>query len=343
MRRKRLGRGREIRLRMTLGRNTSCACGSGKRLKHCCGQFGIGQDKYAQISDEQLHELVIKADNEGLSNGEEPKDRAFHNVLRIIKYLEIDGVILFGENAPPIIKRINATNNQIFRTQDSREGGIHLGAFMFRDLFCRFHVPIIFGNPSIEFFKLIDLSDFQKQWLFSERKEAQRFEDQAIDLLDFGYGWMEFGYGRTLDPRGVDLIWRAHSQLEAAAATVTSAFDFRGTVQSAILGTELALKSGLAAHGSTDEDLRDIGHNLEKAAIALHKLESAFDIDRVLRVVRSFPPYVASRYAGSTPSRLEVGHILMGAQYVASEVTRQFSDRNLRNNSEQSRIRSYPA
>lgn len=320
-----------------------CGCGSGKRLKHCCGQLGIGADGYALISDEQLQDLVFKADDEGLAKGEEPKDRAFRNVRRILEYLEIDGVVLVGENAPPIVKRIHAANRQIFRVLDSQEGGIHLGAFMFRDIFCRFCVPIAFGNARIDFFQLIDLSDFQKRWLFADSKELARFKDQAIDLLDFGYGWMEFGHGREIDQRGVDLIWRSHTQLEAAAATATSAYDFRGTVQSALLGAELALKAGLGAHGQSDKQLQQFGHNLGNAATELGNLEPALDIDRILRVVDSFPPFVGSRYSGTTPSRVEVGHILMGAQYIASEVTRQFSGRNLRSNSEQAKIRVYPA
>lgn len=190
---------------------------------------------------------------------------------------------------------------------------------------------------------MVDLSDYQKTWMAESPEDVARLVDQAIDLLDFGYGWMEFGHGREIDPKGQSLIFRSHIQLEAAAATATSAYDYRGVIQSALLGTELALKAGLAAHGQTDEELRDIGHNLKKAATKLAALEDDFDIDRVIGVVRKFPDYVKSRYAGPQPDRTEAGHILMGAQYVASEVTRRFSDRDLRKNNSDSDTRSYPA
>jgi hypothetical protein len=139
------------------------------------------------------------------------------------------------------------------------------------------------------------------------------------------------------------LIFRSHVQIEAAAATATGAYDFRGTVQSALLGTELALKAGLAAHGVSDKELRlRFGHDLPKAAQHLQSLESAFDVGRVKRVVCAFPPYVSSRYVGAQPTRMETGHILMGAQYVASEVTRRFSNRNLREDHPSMPERTYP-
>src|SRR5690606_15829484 len=135
--------------------------------------------------------------------------------------------------------------------------------FLFRDMFCRLYAPIAFGTSHIDYWKMLDLSDLQKRWLVNSQESLDRFTDQAADILDFGYGSSEFGHARQLDPRGKDLIWRAHTQLEAAAATATSAYDYRGTIQSALLGTELALKAGLACVGVPDPELRSkkLGHN----------------------------------------------------------------------------------
>jgi len=190
---------------------------------------------------------------------------------------------------------------------------------------------------------LLDLSDDQKKWLHSDSEAWSRFEDQALDLFDFGYGFMEFGHSRPVNERGKELIYRSHIHLEAAAATATSAYDYRGTVQSALLGAELALKAGLACHNIDDADLRKTyGHNLGKSASALGDLEPAFDAARALRAVSSFPNFAQSRYGGPQPTRLETGHILMKSQFVASEVTRTFTDRNLRNDENSVFVRSYP-
>jgi hypothetical protein len=325
---------------MNPGRNAECPCGSGHKFKHCCG---APNDEAARPTAGELELLAIEADDEGLRLGEEPKQRAFTNILRMLTRLGVDGVALTGDHAPLIVRRVHAANDRLFRPQDKREGGIHLGFFMFRDLFSRLYVPLIFGQPELDFVKLLDLSDDQKKWLYSDNEAWLRFQDQAIDLLDFGYGFLEFGHSRPVNERAKELIYRCHVHLEAASATATSAYDFRGTLQSALLGAELALKAGLACHDISDVQLRKTyGHNLSKAAEALGGLEPAFDVERVTRAIISFPDFAQSRYGGPQPSRLETGHILMKAQFVASEVTRAFTDRDLRRDEATGTPRSYP-
>lgn len=292
---------------------------------------------------DELERLAIEADDEGLNEGEEPNQRAFKNVLRMLQRLGVEGVPIVGDHSPKIVKRVHRANERMFRPADMAEGGIHLGLFMFRDLFARLYVPMIFGSPALDFWKLLDLSDDQKRWMATDEEALVRFDDQCLDLLDFGYGFMEFGHNRQVPDEAKNLIYRSHVQLEAAAATATSAYDYRGTLQSALLGTELALKAGLAANGCDAAFLKNkIGHRLEKAANELGRLEGNFDTDRVTNAVSMFPDFVQSRYDGAMPSRIEVGHILMKAQYIASEVTRQFTDRNIRRDQSEVRARSYP-
>lgn len=325
---------------MAHSRNELCSCSSGYKFKHCCGASSV---EAARPSQAELELLAIEADDEGLKLGEEPKQRAFTNVLRMVKRLGLDGVVLVGERSPPIVQRIHAANKRMFRLIDMREGGVHLGFFMFRDLFAQFSVPLVFGSPHVDFVKQLDLSDDQKRWLGADQEALARFEDQAVDLFDFGYGWMEFGHSRLVPESAKDLIYRSHTHLEAAAATATSAYDFRGTVQSALIGAELAVKAGLACHNVDDRQLRkSYGHDLSKAAYALGDLETALDVDRIVRAVSTFPDFAQSRYTGTQPSRIETGDILMKAQYVASEVTRTFTDRNLRKRGGIGKGRTYP-
>lgn len=326
--------------RNSLGRNDNCSCNSGHKFKHCCGAIS---PETAGPSPSELERLALEADDEGMQLGEEPSQRAFLNVMRMVKRLGLDGVVLTGKNAPPIVQRIHAANNRMFRPIDMQEGGVHLGFFMFRDLFARFSVPLIFGSPHVDFVRLLDLSNDQKRWLGSDKISFARFEDQALDLMDFGYGWMEFGHSRAVSEDAKELIYRSHTFLEAAAATATSAYDFRGTVQSALIGAELAIKSGLACHGVDQVQLRKTyGHDIGKAARALGDLESNFDADRVIRAISKFPDFAKSRYTGANPSRTATGYILMDAQYIASEVTRSFTDRNLRKEEGSIRTRTYP-
>jgi hypothetical protein len=265
------------------------------------------------------------------------------NIGRAMREFGLDSFPLAGVGVPPIVERAQEINKQLFVPKELQTGGLHLGAFLFRDMFCRLYAPIAFGSARIDFWKMIDLNDVQKRWLAASEEDIARLEDQAADVLDFGYGWIEFGQARNVDPRGANLIWRAHAQLEASAATATSAYDFRGTLQSALLGTELALKAGLASLGVPDADLKNLGHDLVRLAERLGELEPNFDAVRVSRVVATFPNFVTSRYHLPPPGRVETGHVLMGAQYVASEVTRQFSARDVRRQDPTLPPRRYPA
>jgi hypothetical protein len=326
-------------------RNQPCFCGSGKRFKLCHGALDTALDTEALVTDEELIEALKSADSEGLRLGEEPPARSLLNISRALRTFGYESFVLVGRGAPPIVARAHKLNDLLFVPKELHIGGMHLGAFLYRDMFCRLYAPVGFGQGYIDFWQMLDLSDFQKQWLAENPDDFARFTDQAADILDFGYGSQEFGHQRTIDPRGRELIWRAHLQLEATAATATSAYDFRGTIQSALLGTELSLKAGLAALGVSETELKSkrIGHNLEAAATRLGALRPSFDTDRVVRVVKNFPDFVASRYDLPAPSRIETGHILMGAQYVASEVTRQFSDRDCRKENAGLGVRQYPA
>ncbi len=326
-------------------RNAICPCGSGKRFKHCCGSIGARAET-GEISDHQLLTALKKVDDEHIASGIQPGGRDIMNVGKALHSFGIQAILMGPEHmVPEISRRAQRINKTLFIPKELQVGGLHLGAFLFRDMFCQLYAPIAYGTIRIDFWKLLDLTDFQKAWLAEDPEQLAMFADQSMDMLDFGFGWGEFGHGRNMNARSKDLIWRAHSHLEASAATAIAGCDYSGTIQSALLGTELALKAGLVAHGMTDKELgkRTLGHNLSALANELARLEGGFDHERVERVVAGFPDYVESRYNLPTPGRIETGHILMGAQYIASEVTRQFTNRNCRQDDPASRSRVYPA
>lgn len=315
---------------MTASRNDSCPCGSGRRFKHCCGRPNANNDPYAHLTDDALLALAKWVDDDALAAGEDPPRRHFNNVLRMLTALGIDGVVVAGRNEPAIVTRIKVAVDRLFRPSD-RSRTIHLGAVMFRDLFFQFRVPLVFGAPVLNFYDCTDLNRDQMWWLEADRAAAARFDDQARDLMDFGYGWMEFGHGETEKPHayGVELVSRARDQLLTAAVTLTSGANFGGAVQNALLGAELALKGGLASLGVSARDLKAFGHDrLGDAAVKLGQMRPSFDAARVARACATFPSLVGNRYTDPPPSRVDTGGIVMRAQFIAAEVTRQFSPRN---------------
>jgi hypothetical protein len=159
----------------------------------------------------------------------------------------------------------------------------------------------------------------------------ETYLDQFCDVADIQYGAYELKKpyaDMDLVKRFVDL---ARLQLHAAAAIVTGGYDFRGAVQSAVLSVELALKAGAAARGMNEDQIREkFGHRLRIILEYVAKPWTSFDVARVGRVIDRQPLYVANRYSSKQPNRLEIGHTVMGAQFVVAEVIRQMTDRDFR-------------
>ena len=170
--------------------------------------------------------------------------------------------------------------------------------------------------------------------------------DQVIDVGDADTGFETLTHPKASDPLVIKLLNLSRFHLHATAAILTGGYDYRGAVQSAILSTELVLKAGAVIAGATEAELgkrEKFGHDqtksLNKAAEALQGL----DCDRIARVVARQPNYVDNRYSDAQPSKIEAGHLAMGAQYVAAEVIRQISQEDLRATLNRPMTRSYPA
>ena len=145
----------------------------------------------------------------------------------------------------------------------------------------------------------------------------------------------------------MDLVTRflglSRLHLHSASAVLTGGYDYRGAVQAGLLATELALKAGAAAQGLSEPDIEKFRHRNNVTADYVGKDWPTFDLARVKRVIAIQPPYVENRYSSTQPDRRDVGHIVMGAQYVVSEVVRQMTDRNFRSSIEPAFARRYPA
>ncbi len=260
-----------------------CRCGSGSRYKHCCGKMSdFSPNLLADWPENsRILELVLDADEEGFQAGEEPKTRAFKTVLRVVHRLWPDGgTILVGPEARPEVQEIHRLLDDLYRPSDIGVGSLHTGAIMFRDIFARVDIPVIYGRFAFDFIERSDLNKTQKKWLRSRSADRAMFLDQSMDLVDFAYGLEDLNQTRVTDDECRTLMNLTHFQLEAAAATVTGFCDLRGAIQSSLLGAELALKAGLAANGVNENDRRvRFGHDAIKMAQALsgcwQKLDAA--------------------------------------------------------------------
>jgi hypothetical protein len=283
-----------------------------------------------EISDEGLLKLIVAADDEAFLQGESPKQRSLSVISTVMKRLSYVEFIFAGAGTPPIFEKISNIHRSLYRRSDLAIGGIHGGIFMFRDVFARVSIPLAYGRIGIDPLTLTDFSPMQIKWLCSRPPDFHMFLDQFADIFDFAGGVGNLGNYKTPPKDALEVFWLAAFQLQAAAAALSVAFDHRGAVQSALIGAELALKGGLAAIGANENARKKHRHNLASAATAFAAAQPNFDIQRVLATIKRLPPYVANRYSSTQPGRVETGHIVMGAQYLAGEVMRQVTGYSIR-------------
>jgi hypothetical protein len=99
---------------------------------------------------------------------------------------------------------------------------------------------------------------------------------------------------------------------------------------------------------TSDEELKSkFGHKLTKLAEAVVIACPGANASALKYVVGLFPNLIERRYELKSYSRIELGHMMMGAQYIAGEILRQFSDRDLRssmsgNSDWDFSVRTYP-
>ncbi len=296
------------------------------------------------IPDDNLLFLVGTTDKELFDAGADIKQRSWKVPQAVMKKLGyVSGYVISGHGKPKILQRIEDVFASIYRKQDIAMGG-HIGVFMYRDIFARVGVPHVYGQVRLNPFQFVELTPVQLRIIQTEPEEMETYLDQFSDIADVQYGTEELKKQFAKTELVVRYIGLSRLHLHSASAVLTGGYDYRGAVQSSLLATELALKSGAAALGLNDNEIKkQFNHDNAKIAEFVGEGWSAFDGARVKRVIATQPPYVPNRYSATQPSRREVGHLVMGAQYIVSEVVRQMSDRDFRRGLQPPMARCYPA
>jgi len=200
------------------------------------------------LDDEQLLYLVGTTDKELFDAGMDIKRRDWEVPHTVMKKLGYAGFVMAGFGTPKILERIRSVFASIYRKQDIAMGG-HIGVFMFRDIFARIGVPMIFGQGSLNPFNFVELTPIQLRIIQSEPDQVETYLDQFFDVADVQYGVDELRKPFATIELVVRFIGLSRLHLHSAAAVLTGGYDHRGAVQAALLATELALKAGAAAQG----------------------------------------------------------------------------------------------
>jgi HEPN domain-containing protein len=276
------------------------------------------------LDDDALFQLVLEVDTELIEQGASPHKRPIACMIAIAERLGIS--FTFGDT---FSSKINAIYHQLYRLTDLEMPPMHVGAFMFRDIFLPIRIPVVYGEFSINPVNLLfDITEFQKRWLFDNKVIGLTFFDQFIDLADFAYGLDDFE--KTSSAERTKELWSlARRQLEAGAIVLGS-FDVYAVIQNCCVAVELLLKGALFKEGMTDEQLKKHGHKIRDLASEVAKILPNVDKERLLYVADQLPNYVKSRYEVQDYSRRQLGNLVMNAQFIAGEIMRQYSDRDTR-------------
>jgi hypothetical protein len=281
------------------------------------------------IEENDLTKLVIEVDDELIQKGMEPFQRPQCAYLIIAQRLKPGSSVTLEYD--PLFQAVNQIYEQLYRLTDMVMPPMHLGAFMFRDVFFPLRIPLIIGLPKINPLDcLIDVPEIQKRWLFNNQQTRLIFFDQFIDLIDFVYGLDDVEKMGQLPEKTVEYWYLAKQQLEAAA-TLVGSFNKYAVIQNCCLSTELLLKGALIAKGFDDDTLRGkYGHNSQRLVNKTAEHLPNLNRENLLFVVQQLPNYVKSRYEAQSFSRLQLGNLLMNTQFISGEILRQFSNRNCR-------------
>lgn len=279
-----------------------------------------------------LMKLVIEVDDELIQKGIEPFQRPQATYLIIAQRLNPGSSVILEHD--PLFNAVNQIYKELYRLTDLVMPPIHIGAFIFRDVFFPLRIPLIFGslaiNP-IDF--LIDVPDTQKRWLFNDQQTSLTFFDQVIDLMDFTYGLDDLGKMGKIPDKTVEFWYLAKQQMEAAAAILLGSFNKYAVIQNCCISTELLLKGALITFGLDEKTLankKSYGHKFENLVNKTADYLPNLNKETLLFVVQQLPDYVQSRYEAQNFSRLDLGRFMMNTQFIGGEILRQFSNRNCR-------------
>lgn len=204
---------------------------------------------------------------------------------------------------------------------------MQIGCVGFRDRAYLAKVNIGFGLFQIEPLKCIDISNKELDviWEQEPRKVWQAVYSVA-DLWDFTYGISDLG-GQNND---ADQLWsNAQSAIDCSAHTLFSGHHIDSSIQSACLASELAMKGALAFLGWQEKERRSLNHNLPKLAEAIISCRPTKADNRLRMACSSFPDYVKTRYENHGLTKVQLIELAMRSQFIAAEVLRRISKRNL--------------
>lgn len=235
-----------------------------------------------------------------------------------------------GPGGNPEVKRICDAYEAMVPEAGATWPGMGTGLVASVDRVRKIVAPVTFGRPGpVQVWHGLEFSSAQEWWIWCREDPAIAAETHFAfaDLIDFTYGADDL---RASSPEAQTLWRMAMSNLGDVAAVLPTAASVDSVIQPICMVIELALKAALVQGGEAPTAFKGpSGHDLAALATRVAKDAPHSDDALVLALVPKLPPYVASRYAPTGLTRLEVVRLALGAQFIAASTTRRFGGRDM--------------
>jgi|GEM_PF-2890123 len=270
--------------------------------------------------DEQF---VVRTDAELVARGVNLHARPFQVAIAWMKEQNIAGDVLDERLWGPLMD----VYRQIYPSGDFSMPALITAGVAIRDQMYTVKIPIGFGQFRVDPLKYIEISREELESVFKHLPEqGWRAFYGVCDVWDFGYGVADL---QSVSKSNAALLTNACSSLAATPRILSGAINIDAAVQTACLTAELAMKGVLAHLGTSAGELKHMSHRLPALANAVIKQKSAATDERLRNAVSKFPNYVGTRYSSHGLTRGQLMELAMRAQYVAADVIRRVTERNL--------------
>jgi hypothetical protein len=272
-------------------------------------------------SDEELLLLIDEADRQLQSQGLHLSARQMRCVVEVCSKLGHSYSI--GTIKDPLVERLRGLARNFFRPKDGGAPSIFIGLMTHLGFCFQVHVPMIFGRVSVQPFDHTDATEWQLRRIYRVRDEFEVCFSQVCDVWDIGTQLAPLDDKERLTGRFGELFDLAAFHLTAAVSTVSQRTANRGAAQSALIATELAIKSAHLKNGRSEKWIKNISHDLAKDLNEI-KASLGSDFTLVLDCVKKLPPLVAERYGNVELEALKIAELVVISQQIVGAVARSF-------------------
>lgn len=205
------------------------------------------------------------------------------------------------------------------------------GVFLFQNVFWRVVIPIVMGTSSVNALDALRIMPSEtKRLLSSRRNDLREYLKLWADCMDYDMGYQTAAQSVTQGSFLGEMIESTERELTSSVSDLCQQRPNAKAIHSARDATEKALKAYLCYHaGLTHNDAKyKLYHHLDKAILEVKLRTPKSPLVLAQADLDAFAPY-DERYSSNTYSHERLWRAYRIAQFVAAEVLRSITGRNM--------------